>query len=308
MRPSRIFSLVKATNIVLALAAALLLTGVANHASAAERITRQIKVGNLTRDYIAHIPSDAKSRGPISVIFAFHPLLGSGSGFEKQTNLARASTADRFIIVYPDGYRRSWNATECCGAAQRSNIDDIAFIKAIFADLGQYAKISPDRNFAVGFSNGAMFSQKLVCSMSERFAGFVTSGGLYNTKYGCNLKRPVSAVFMSGLEDPYSPFNGGISKADGSNRPGVPAIASIWAKYDSCSSTKTATRLSSITCTLHTGCSGGSEIYSCAIPNLGHWWPGQVSNSKMAERKLGPARPDLPSASDALSFFAQHGG
>jgi len=290
---------------VLVLAAVLSLTAFVNDASA-ERITRKIKVGKLTREYIAYIPSDAKSRGPMPVIFAFHPLLGSAAGFDKQTNLARVSAANHFIIVYPNGYRRSWNATECCGAAQKRHVDDLGFVKAIFADLGQYAQVSPHRNFAVGFSNGAMFSQKLVCNMSERFAGFVTSGGLYDTEYGCSIKRPVSAVFMSGLEDPFSPFNGGISKANGSIRPGVPAVASVWAQSDRCSSKKSTTRMGDINCTVYSGCNGGAQIHTCAIPDMGHWWPGQEAKSRIAERRLGPARPDLPSASYTLNFFLRH--
>lgn len=280
------------------------------HESYAKRIVRSIKVDGITRKYIAHIPPKANGLLPMSVIFAFHPLLGSAEGFEEQTGFDLAPNADKFIIVYPDGYRHSWNADECCGAALRKNIDDIEFVRSIFDDLETFANVSRRNNFAVGFSNGAMFSQKLICNMSDRFTGMVVSAGLYNTEYGCDLTQPVSAIFMSGTKDPFSPFSGGTSKASDTIRPGVPSVAKSWAKANQCQAQKPAyntTPISGAGCTLHDSCRGRVQVYACAVPNMGHWWPGQSSKSRLAERVFGPSRPDLSIAPDVLDFFITHG-
>ncbi|MBF6057068.1 alpha/beta hydrolase family esterase [Thiomicrorhabdus heinhorstiae] len=270
--------------------------------SQASPLERHIFVNGKDRSYIVYLPENAQQKNNLSVIFAFHPFLGSGKGFFEQTGFSGLPEASNFIFVFPNGYRRSWNAEECCGAAVKKNINDVEFVKEIFKDLQRFVSVSKEHNFAVGFSNGAMFSQKLVCHMSERFAGFAVSGGLYKLDGSCYLKRPVSALFMSGLEDPFAPFDGGESLAGGGERPGVPYVSEAWAKKESCKSQYQTSLVKDVSCMGYGECLGGSRIISCPIPRMGHWWPGQKGNS-FAKKKFGPDRPDLPISREVLKFF-----
>lgn len=270
--------------------------------SQAESLERWVVVDGMQRSYIAYLPEGVRHRANVSVVFAFHPFLGSGKGFAKQTGLEKLPETDRFIFVFPNGYRRSWNAGDGCGAANKKDIDDIAFVKAIFKDLRTIARVSRDHNFAIGFSNGAMFSQKLICHMPARFAGFAVSGGLYDLKDGCHLDRAVSAVFMSGSEDPYSPFYGGKSEAGGGHRPGVPTVSKAWANKESCQSQEPSVLTKGVPCIGYIQCLEGARVLSCPIPKMGHWWPGQ-KGKHFAQKKLGPDRPDLQVSEAILRFF-----
>ena len=43
------------------------------------------------------------------------------SGFDKRARIGR------FVVAYPDGVGKTWNAYGCCGDATEQNVDDIAF-------------------------------------------------------------------------------------------------------------------------------------------------------------------------------------
>src|ERR1700731_1306959 len=64
--------------------------------------------------------------------------------------------AGHFLVAYPDGLMRAWNAGSCCGEPQRTNADDVAFITAMVGAIEQDMPIDRARIYATGMSNGAM--------------------------------------------------------------------------------------------------------------------------------------------------------
>jgi polyhydroxybutyrate depolymerase len=286
-------------------ALALALTLLASVADArVEKVERKIKVGSLDLTYTAYVPDGARSAGEVSVLFAFHAGFGTSSSFAEKARIHLAPGAQDFIVVYPEGFRRTWNSGDCCGPAQRRNIDDIAFVKAMFEDLKQFGNISQTRNFATGFSNGFAFSQQLACSLPDRFTAIAGGGGVKDTARGCSGPKPISVMIMHGTVDEYSPFSGGESVVDSAGyRVSAPSVAEFWKSVGRCSSTRTVTMLDKISCTSHTGCSGGAEVVLCPIPEMGHWWPGDAPRLAVGERKFGPARGDLDGAAAVVRFF-----
>jgi polyhydroxybutyrate depolymerase len=269
-----------------------------------EKVERKLKVGNLERSYIAFVPDGARTAREVPVLFAFHPGFGTASAFVDQVKIHQAPGAADFIVVYPDGFRRSWNSGDCCGPAQRRNIDDVAFVKAMFEDLKQFGNISPSRNFATGFSNGFAFSQQLACSMPDRFAAIAGGGGVKDPSRGCGGAQPISVLIMHGLIDEYSPYAGGESVLEKAGyRVSVATLEDFWSRTSRCSATRTVSKLGGISCTSHTGCASGTEVTICPIPELGHWWPGHTPRRDAAERTLGPARGDLDGSAEVVRFF-----
>lgn len=269
-----------------------------------KKIDRSIKVGKLDRSYTAFVPASASNGKEISVLFAFHPGFGTAEAFIDQIKIHQAPGAGDFIVVYPDGFRRSWNSGDCCGPALRRNIDDVAFVKAMFEDLKQFGKISQSRNFATGFSNGFAFSQQLACSLPDRFAAIAGGGGVKDPARGCGGAKSISVFIMHGLADEYSPYSGGESVLEkAGNRVSVSTIEDFWQRTGRCGGTRTVTKLGGVSCTSHTGCTGGNEVTLCPIPDMGHWWPGHEPRRASAERKLGPSRGDLDGSAEVVKFF-----
>jgi len=268
-----------------------------------QKIERKLKVGGLDRSYIAYIPEKARSGREISVLFAFHAGFGTIQSFSRASNIHATPGASDFIVVYPEGFRRTWNSGDCCGPAQRRGIDDVAFVRAMLEDLKQFGNISASRNFATGFSNGFAFSQHLACNLPDRFAAIAGGGGVKDTSKGCSGAKPISVMIMHGLEDTYSPFDGGQSVVESAGyRVSIPSIEQFWSRVNRCGGTRSASKLDGISCRVSTGCAGGTEVVVCPIPGLGHWWPGQQGRP-IGERKLGASRGDLNGSAAVVRFF-----
>jgi polyhydroxybutyrate depolymerase len=267
--------------------------------------TRRVKVNGLVRAYVIHISFPYDPAQPVPVILAFHGGFGTPAIFRDVTRLdARAGPAG-FFVVYPEAYKRSWNAGDCCGPAQSEGVDDVAFVRALLHDLASIMTVDPRRIFATGSSNGAMFVYRLACELSDQIAAVATSAGAMALPDGaCRPTRPVPVLHFHGLADEYAPFNGGPSKYRPAGvRRSVPGTTALWLRRDGCTDeTRVTYQRGAATCTTHPNCQGEAEVTLCAIARMGHQWPGgKVS----FPRAFGPGTTDI-AASDMLVTFFQH--
>lgn len=271
-------------------------------AAEAKRVERKITVGKMERTYIAHVPSGAGSNGPMSVIFAFHPLLSTAGQFEYIAKLHELPSASNYIVVYPQGFWRSWNAGHCCGKAQRDGIDDLGFINAMFADLENLAPISRSRNFATGYSNGAGMSYMAACKMNSRFSAVVGVAGVADMRgISCESAQPVSILHLHGTNDKFNVWDESKSAKSG---PDVRQLVNFWRERDSCGPKENVTRLGKISCEAYS-CSSGVEVDACSIEGMGHVWPGFDYRDR-TDKNLGGERADLPGSREAMAFFNRH--
>ena len=303
---SKIGTLSLAMISALALAAAFLVT-LPVPAQAAERVERTLTVDGVERHYIAHVPANAASKDELSVLFVFHPAVTNAEGFERIANLFEDPIAEDFLLIYPNGIGRTWNIGGCCGLAEQQEIDELAFINAIFDDVAQFGRISEKRNFATGFSNGAGMSHYLACNMPERFSAIAPAGGKRDMNQGCApTTSPVSVFITHGLEDKLSPYEGWQKVVDQvKDAPSVQEIAAYWSSANQCQEQTTSTRLGDVNCDESVACAGQALVVTCPIPNMGHWWPGYGTSQRWATIMYGPSRPDLPAAREILEFFRQ---
>jgi polyhydroxybutyrate depolymerase len=179
---------------------------------------RKLRIGETTRTY--HLQrSLSKVKRPL--VLVFHGGSGSANqtlGFEKSAApLAvwrEIGKRDGLVVAAPDGLRGSngnqgWN--DCRGDATNSpTSDDVAFTLALIDELVKTASVDPNRVYAVGMSNGAMFSLRLAIEQGERFAGFGVISGAMPAQTECvDNANPKPIVFISGTSDPLVPFGGG---------------------------------------------------------------------------------------------------
>jgi polyhydroxybutyrate depolymerase len=242
------------------------------------------------------------------VILAFHGGLSTPKLFAGVTNLHERAGRVGFIVVYPEGYRRSWNAGDCCGQAKEQDIDDVAFVRAILEDLASVVNVDPPRVFATGSSNGAMLSYRLACELSDRIAAIAASAGpMALPDSACNPTRPVPVLHFHGLADEYAPFNGGPSKYEPAGvRRSVPGTIAFWVRRNGCTDETDSYTQGSATCITHPNCRDAAEVELCTIEGMGHQWPGSPPRGWWLERKLGPGTHDISATDKIVEFFVEH--
>jgi len=208
-----------------------------------------------------------------------------------------------FLAVFPNGFSpwpggrlATWNAGACCGAARDKGVDDVAFVRAVVADVQRRWRVDAQRIYATGMSNGGMLAHRLACEAADVFKGIAAVAGTDNTR-DCHPARPISVLHIHARNDDHVLFNGGAGAGAFRDESKVTAFTSVpdtvarWVQRNAC--TGTPTRLPTqpgAVCERYAGCQGGVAVQLCVTETGGHSWPG-----------AGTVRGGKESASQALS-------
>jgi polyhydroxybutyrate depolymerase len=268
--------------------------------------SHSLQAGGLTRTFHMYRPAGLGGASPLVVML--HGGYGDGAQAERAYNWDAQADAGRFVVAYPDGMDRAWNAGTCCGIPKNRDIDDVGFVTAMVGAIEAQLPIDPARVYVTGMSNGAMMALRLACQ-TELFAAVAPVAGTLLTD--CSHAAPASVLQIHGTADDRVPFDGGPGKArtltgapnvDG---PSVPAVNETWRGIDACGALQTST--AGVVTTQTADCPQGRTVELISVAGAGHQWPGGVP-SPLAQR-LG----DLPPPSTAVNaadtiwqFFAAH--
>ena len=95
----------------------------------------KIDVNGAIRSYDLVTPPDPTKKS--ALVIALHGFSGNAKTIERISSLSDYAKKYNFFVIYPNGYGTdknvlfSWNAKFCCGAAQKTNSDDVLFIKTL---------------------------------------------------------------------------------------------------------------------------------------------------------------------------------
>ncbi len=280
--------------------------------------TRQITVAGRERNYLLHIPSGLDRVKPVPVILAFHGGGSKPQAFAALTRLSERSGALGFVVAYPTGYRRFWNAGNCCGPPLNQGVDDVAFVRAVLDDLASVVNVDLQRVFATGFSNGGMMTYRLACELSDRIAAIAVNACSLGVPT-CNPTYPVPVLAFHGTDDTFSPYHGGRGTAMGFRmvQMGAPETIRRWAQWNGCTGKSEVTyKKGAATCISYADCRQAATVTLCTIKGMGHQWPGHSFEiSPEGARKLGlpeafsrlgPGTNDLDATDMLLTFFQRH--
>src|SRR6202012_3098783 len=84
--------------------------------------TQTIEVGGVSRTFHLYRPQGLSDGAPLVVML--HGGFGTGAQAEHAYHWDSEADAGHFLVAYPDGLMRAWNAGSCCGEPQRTNADD----------------------------------------------------------------------------------------------------------------------------------------------------------------------------------------
>jgi polyhydroxybutyrate depolymerase len=265
-----------------------------------------IEFSGLTRTYRVHVPPSFDKSKPTPLVLAFHGGGGTGAAMAKLSNLDDVSDRERFIVVYPDGIGRSWNAGHGTGAAERRDIDDVGFISKLIEVLARDFHIDGQRVYATGMSNGAMFAHRLACELSDKIAAIAPVAGTIPPKIDrdCKPGRPISVMEIHGTADQDSPWDGGRTIGGGQVE-SVSATIRGWVVRGQCPLTPKVTYpAQGVISETYAPCREGTEVRLYRIEKGGHTWPGGYQY--LPRLLIGETNRAL-NASDAIwDFFEKH--
>jgi polyhydroxybutyrate depolymerase len=236
----------------------------------------QLVVGGRMRTFLLHVPTGYDGRRALPLVVLLHGGLGTGQQLEASSLMSPIADREGFVVVYPDGLERTWNAGGCCAPAASQNIDDVGFIAALLDQLGAQLCLDRRRVYAGGMSNGAMLTHRLACELSDRLAAVAPVSGT-NMAATCAPKRAVPLFEVHGTDDHHVPWAGGVgcglSKTPYTS---VPDTIAGWLQRDGCTPAPPAlfVEQGDGRCERQGRCPDDGDVILCTIAGGGHSWPG----------------------------------
>jgi polyhydroxybutyrate depolymerase len=279
-----------------------------------------LRLGSLERHYVIHVPPSAATRP--ALILNFHG--GGANAREQQRYVRMDALADRegFLVVYPDGTGPvaerflTWNAGTCCGPAASSQVDDVAFVRALLDDLAGRVDYDRTRVYATGLSNGAMMSYRLAAELSERIAAIApVAGSMALARFV--PARGVPVLHIHSVDDGRALYEGGLGAAyplTGTRvlHPPVEEQLARWARTNGCTGPLEAgerREWKSAAGVVHTatrhayaGCKAETALWK--LTGAGHVWPGGALD--YVTWLLGPGTRVIDANEQMWRFFSRH--
>jgi polyhydroxybutyrate depolymerase len=240
--------------------------GCASPGLAAGDTTRTLQVGAASRSYVLHLPAAYDGTKAAPLVLDFHGVGGTGATELASSPYPPLLDPTGVVMAFPDGLKgpagTAWNVGPCCVAG----VDDVAFARAVVADVGQTACIDANRVYAVGVLTGGGMAYYLACQAADLFAAAAPAAFdmLAENVGSCLPSRAISVISFRGTSDPRVPYAGGAS----SLVPGMPvtflgAVGSFqaWAQIDHCAGAASSADANG--CAHYSGCQNGVEVILC---------------------------------------------
>lgn len=220
---------------------------------------RTLTFGGLERNYRLHVPPSYDGSRDVPLVVNIHGFTSNAFQQEGISQIVPISDAAGFIVVHPNGIDNAWNAGLCCGNA---DVDDVAFLRTVVADVGGQARIDPARIYATGLSNGGAMSQRLACEADDLFAA--TAPMAFPIPFDpvtlCQPSRPVAVMTGMGLTDVLVNYDGGLF-------PSAAETLARWKEINGCTGAQpdVTQAYGQSRCETYTQCTAGVEARLCSI-------------------------------------------
>jgi polyhydroxybutyrate depolymerase len=282
----------------------------------------------IQRSYLLRTPSGGLP--PKAIVVMLHGHTGSAEQLTGRSGKPAPyrqwnAIADRegLLLVAPQGVdggdgKSGWND---CRADADSNptTDDVGFISGIVATLRREYRVSSNRVYVVGSSNGGQMALRMAIKRPDMIAGAGAIVASMPARSECAAPtRSVPVLFMNGTDDPLMPFAGGHVGNDRFQRGSVlstEASVALWAKLAGAASTPRTTALpdrntddgSQVMRVAHVNAQGRDVAMLYRIEGGGHLEPGRTERyPRWLMRILGRQNGDIEMADEVWAFFAAH--
>ncbi len=280
-----------------------------SEAHAGESQSFSLTVGKEVRSFRLYRPSTSLNGKPVSLVIVLHGGFGSARQAEESYGWDNLADSQGFIVAYPDGMNRSWNAGGfCCGPALRKSVDDLGFLSGLIETLTKTEPVDPQKVFMTGISNGAAMAYRYACEGSHPVAAIGPVAGSFS--FSCPMPHPTAIIAIHGLADQHIPFDGGQGTkgvTQGSWLP-VHQTLRLFEQVNQCQSWST--HKDGPVHKETTACLNGRDISLITIEDAGHQWPGGKPRHGLVQTILDMDEPsrELDATKTIWEFFESHPG
>ena len=267
-----------------------------------------------TRTSHLYVPTTLPAGEPVPLLVALHGGTGWGRQFQRSSGFDGIAEANGFLVVFPDGVGvgptetlRTWNGGICCGPAARDDVDDVAFVAQLVAQISGEYDVDPDRIYAAGHSNGAVLSIRLACELSDTIVavGFQAGSMSIDT---CDPPVPVSMLHLHGEADENVPPQGGKGSKGISGVEWRPVLDGLrtFAAADGCPAGSTVVvdpDRPELTIQRWAPCGDGTVVEYVLVPGANHAWMGAAAGGRSPS---GTPFAGFDSSAAIWSFLAAH--
>jgi polyhydroxybutyrate depolymerase len=264
--------------------------------------------GGGKRTYRVYVPPQYQDGTPLPLVLMLHGGVGTGRQLENTSGMNDVARREGFLVVYPDGLGRTWNAGSCCGRAARDNVDDIGFIKALLDTVAGRLSVDRGRVYMTGMSNGALLSLRMACESPETLAAVGSVAGTVVLET-CQPRVPIPLIMIHGEDDGHVRVDGNTGCGPGNaNGMAVQEVIDTFSAANGCPTGPTSTTEQHDTgsCQLRSGCAGGSQVALCLLPNAGHEWHGGSFIPDLTVCQGDGPQVDFPTSEVLWRFFSGH--
>jgi len=181
------------------------LAGLAAIVSAAETTVRRTwKVDGIEREGLVHVPANATTQ-PVPIVFAFHGH--GGSMRQAARSFALHTLWPEALVVYLQGLNTPGKLTDLEGRRAGWQHDrgeqgdrDLKFFDVVLADLRKAYRIDGRQVYAMGHSNGGIFTYLLWAARGDVLAAVAPSGAAAPRLL--RLLQPKPMLHVAGKADP----------------------------------------------------------------------------------------------------------
>lgn len=272
-------------------------------------------LGGSDRWYLLTIPTAHDGTTPLPVVLDFHGFAEGAEVHTRTSQLGPYAAQHGFVAVFPNG---TGTPVWWSGETDRAANADLVFVDQLLDALETDLCLDTSRIYATGFSNGAILSSVIACTMANRFAAVAPVAGVTAPEQ-CDPSRPVPALAFHGMVDPILLFNGGVggrlasvlggggaeeaplAEADLGGE-GYPANAATWAARNGCTDEPVESDLTPSVIERTWDCPAGAAVVFEIMVDAGHSWPGSEF-TKSIEQILGPTDMSIDGTDMIWRFF-----
>ena len=164
------------------------------------------------------MPANAGAVTPLPLVILLHGYGVTAESDDLVLPFSREVGARGFLYAQPNGTldrssKRFWNATDACCNYDHLAVDDVAFLRALIADVNRAHPVDPARVFLIGHSNGGFMALRMACEAGDLIAGVVSlAGATWLDGARCPSGRPVSVLQVHGTADAVIGYGGGATR------------------------------------------------------------------------------------------------